>query len=186
MAAPPAALFLASLQAFGVATQADLAPLATQLNALAAQVAALPTQAQLNALAAQVAALPTQAQLNALAAQVAALPTLAQIQATIAAALAPHNAPAVAAAASAVALDIADARRRNKRDDRGVAFAVVPRSDGTPPPNWPPGFDRDALVEGPIAAVDGLLGDYGLPNGAPAALFTRRNALARHIGTPRA
>ena len=154
MAAPPAALFLASLQAFGVATQADLAPLATQLNALAAQVAALPT--------------------------------LAQIQATIAAALAPHNAPAVAAAASAVALDIADARRRHKRDDRGVAFAVVPRSDGTPPPNWPPGFDRDALVEGPIAAVDGLLGDYGLPNGAPAALFTRRNALARHIGTPRA
>ena len=48
------------------------------------------------------------------------------------------------------------------------------------------GFDCDALVEGPIAAVDGLLGDYGLPNGAPAALFTRRNALARHIGTPRA
>jgi len=30
---------------------------------------------------------------------------------------------------------------------------VVPRADGTPPPNWPVGFDRAALRAGPIAAV---------------------------------
>ena len=61
------------------------------------------------------------------------------------------------------------------RVDGEKRFSVDP----TPPP-----LDRGALVEGPIAVIDGLLGDYGLPNGAPAALFTRRNALARHIGTP--
>lgn len=42
--------------------------------------------------------------LDAMQAQIAALPTLAQIQASIAAVLAPHNAPAVAAAATATTL----------------------------------------------------------------------------------
>ena len=52
------------------------------------------------------------------------------------------------------------------------------------PLNWPAaGFERVALVSGPIAAVDALLGDFGLPFGAPLAPLVRRNALARHIGT---
>ena len=129
--------------------------------------------------------LVTQAQLAAAIAPIAA--QLAALQLSVdelAAQLAAHNAPAVAAAASAIALSIAGARRRNDRDGRGVAFAVVPRSDGTPPPRWPEGFDRDALVEGPVKLVDDLLEDYGLPHGAPAGAFARRNALARHIGTP--
>ena len=42
----------------------------------------------------------------------------------------------------------------------------------------------DDVVEGPISAIDAILGDYNLPHGAAAgALFERRNALARHIGT---
>jgi len=42
-----------------------------------------------------------------------------------------------------------------------VAYAVVPRADGTPPPNWPAGFDRAAL-RGPIAIINALLVDHGL------------------------
>ncbi len=61
----------------------------------------------------------------------------------------------------------------------------MPRSDGTPPPNWPAGFDRDALGQGPIAVVDLLLADYGLPHGPPAPLVSRRRSLAVHIGTKR-
>lgn len=64
-----------------------------------------------------------------------------------------------------------------------MAYAVVPRYDGTSPPHWPAGFSREELVEGDIAVVDALLIDYGLPLDAPAELFVRRNALARHIGT---
>ena len=138
------------------------------------------------AVALQAIGLATQAQLAAAIAPIAA--QLAALQLSVdelSAQLAAHNAPAVAAAASAIALSIAGARRRNDRDSRGVAFAVVPRSDGTPPPRWPEGFDRDALVEGPVEVVDDLLEDYGLPHGAPAGgAFARRNALARHIGTP--
>jgi len=66
-----------------------------------------------------------------------------------------------------------------------VAYAVVPRADGTPPPAWPAGFDRAALSGGPVAAVDALLGDYGLTHGPPAAAAARRCALAVHLGTPR-
>ena len=175
MAAPAPLAHAAALQAAGFAMQSDIAPLATtaQLGALQAQVAALQAQ-----VAAQVAALQ---------AQVAALPSLAQIQATIAAALAPHNAPAVAAAASATVQAVAAARARNAHDERGVAYAVVPRYDGTLPPNWPVGFSRDELVEGPIGVVDTVLKDYGLPHGALAGgQFVRRNALARVIGAPRA
>jgi hypothetical protein len=176
--AAAAAPLLAALQALGLATQADLAPLATQAQ-VAAAVAPLATQAQVAAdIAAAVAALQV---------QVAALPSLAQINAAILAALAPHNAPAVAAAASAIAQSIGDARRRNRHDLCGVPLAVVPRADGTPPPNWPAaGFCRDSLVEGPIAAVDALLADYGLPSGPPTGVFARRNALAHHLGAPRA
>ena len=68
---------------------------------------------------------------------------------------------------------------------RGVPFTPVPRLDGTPPPSWPAaGFDRAALVEGPIAAVDALLGDYGIPAGAGVgAPVVRRIALAQALGT---
>ena len=67
-----------------------------------------------------------------------------------------------------------------------MAYVAVPRDDGALPPNWPAGFSRGDLVEGPIGVIDLMLNDYGLPHGAPAALFERRNALARHIGTMRA
>ncbi len=61
---------------------------------------------------------------------------------------------------------------------------VVPRKDGMVPPHWPAGFERGALIAGPIADVDALLADDGLPNGAGAGgLVQRRNALAAHIGT---
>ncbi len=63
----------------------------------------------------------------------------------------------------------------------GAAYAVVPLADGTPPPNWPIGFDRAMLRTGPIAVVISLLTDYGLV--PPAAAFDRRNLLALHIGT---
>jgi hypothetical protein len=155
MGAPPAAAlaaFVAMLQAAGIASQFDIA------NA----VAPLATQAQVNA-----------------------LPTLAQIQAAIAAAiaaaLAPHNAPAIAAAAAASAQAIINARAANSHSRSGVAYAVVPRADGTPPPNWPAGFHRAALRSGPIAAITLLLNDYGVL--VPAAAFDCRNALALHIGT---
>jgi hypothetical protein len=209
MALPPAAvaqlgaLFNAAL-AGEVVTRADLAnavaPLATsaqvaaqfaglptlaQFNALAAQVAGLPTLAQFNALAAQVAAQPTLAQFNALVAQVAAQPTLAQIQALLTATLAPHNAPLIAATATATMQAIVAARAHNAHDRSGVAYAVVPLADGTPPPSWPAGFERSDLVSGPVAAIDALLGDYALPHGAPATLIARRDALALHIGTTR-
>jgi hypothetical protein len=58
---------------------------------------------------------------------------------------------------------------------------VVPLADGTPPPNWPIGFDRAMLRTGPIAIVTSLLTDYGLVS--PAAAFDRRNLLALRIGT---
>ena len=133
------------------------------------------TQAQL---AAAVAPLATQAQL-------AAMPTLAQIQAAIAAALAPHNAPAIAAAAAATVQAIVASRALNAHDRSDLAYAVVPRPDGSPPPSWPVGFARRALIYGPIDVVDSLLTDYGLPHGAPIQPPERRSALAAHIGTMR-
>jgi hypothetical protein len=71
--------------------------------------------------------------------------------------LAPHNAPAVAAIASASVQAINAARAQNARDSSGEPYAVVPRSDGSLP-HWPLGFDRGAL-RGPIAAVDALLNE---------------------------
>ena len=115
-----------------------------------------------------------------LTAAIAALP--GQVNASIQAALAQHNAPVIAAAASATALAIAEARARNAHDRDGEAYAVVLRVDGTPPPNWPAGFDRNALATCNNATAAALLTDYQLL--VPVALRARRNALARHIGTP--
>ena len=147
---------VALLQGLGMATRADLAPLATQ--------------AQLNA---QQAA--TQAQLNAMQAVL-----LQQMHAL----LAPLNAPAIAAAAAATVQAIAAARAQNAHDRSHVPYAVVPRADGTLPPNWPAGFSRAGL-RGPIATVDTLLADYGLAAPAGAHAQVRRDALAQHIGTMR-
>ena len=164
-----------------LATNAQVAGVQQQVNALAAQVAALPTVAQFNALAAQ---------FNALAAQVAAQPTLAQIQAAVAAAvaaaLAPHKAPAVAATAAATVQAVVVARGMNNHHLNGVAYAVVPRADGTAPPSWPAaGLRRATLRTGPIAVVNALLNDSWLLPLAlplPVTALDRRNALAAHIG----
>ena len=59
----------------------------------------------------------------------------------------------------------------------------MPLADGTPPPNWPAGFDRFALIRGPIAVIDALLNDFNLP--LPFSEHDRRDALALHIGTKR-
>ena len=168
---------IAALQAAGFAMQADLAPLATNAQ-LAAQLAAL--QAQMTGqLAAQQAQMT--GQLAALQAQMNGQFALLQAQ------LGQLGIPAIAGAASAIVHAIASARAQNAHDERGVAYAIVTCDDGTRPQNWPAaGFTRDDLVEGPIATVDLLLADYGLPHGAPAALYARRNALARYIGAPRA
>ena len=121
-----------------------------------------------------------QAQMQAQHAAVQA--QLAQMQAL----LLPPNVPAIVAAATATVQSIGASRVQNAHDRSGEAYAVVQRTDGTPPPHWPAGFDRAALVDGPIAAIDTLLNDFGLPHGAPAATVReRRNALARHIGKMR-
>ena len=184
MAVPPAALaqIVAGINvAFAgvIATPADIAlavaPLASLVQ-LQNAVAPLATQAA------------TQAQLAAMQAQIAAQFAAMQVQlAAIQALLAPVNVPAIAAAATAVVQSIVAARMENKHDHSGPAHAyeVVLLADGTVPPNWPPGFERVALVSGPIAVVDALLNDYGLPNGPPGALVDRRDALALHIGTTR-
>lgn len=80
---------------------------------------------------------------------------------------------------------IAAARRENAHDLDGVAYTVVPCADGAAPANWPVGFDRDQLRGAPVAVIDALLGDYGLPHGPPRPVIERRNALAVHIGTGR-
>jgi hypothetical protein len=188
--AAAAAPLIAAFQAAGFAMQADLAPLATQ-----AQLAPLATQAQLAPLAtqAQLAPLATQAQLAPLATQANVNAQFAAAQANINAQflliqnqLALIGVPAIAGAATAIVQAVAAARAQNAHDHRGVAYIAVPRDDGTLPPNWPAGFNRDDLVEGPIGVIDTVLNDYGLPHGAPAGLFVRRNALARYIGAPRA
>ena len=147
-----------------------------RFTALQNQVAALPSQAQITALQNQVAALPTQVQFNALAAQLAAIQTQ----------LAALNIAASVAAISAGVQAIARARADNMHDKRDIAYTVVPLSTGALPVAWPAGFDRAALVEGPIVRVDALLAEYGLPSGPPQGAAVRRNALALHIGTYRA
>ena len=158
---------LAWLQGMGFATQADLE----------AAVEPLATRAQLEPLATRAQLATLQAQVTALAQQVAQLS--AQLQALLA-----PNAPAIAAAASATVQATAAARAKNAHDRSAEPYAVVPRADGTLPPNWPAAFDRAGL-RGPIAAVDALLNDYGLavPHGATA--LARRDALALYIGAIR-
>ena len=100
--------------------------MAADAAALAAMIAAfqgvgLASRADITA---AVAPLATQAQFSVLEGQVAQILAL----------LAPHGVPAIAGAASAIMLATAAARAENARDARGVAFAVVPRADGTPPP----------------------------------------------------
>ena len=165
MAAPPVNPLLAP-SASGPMT--GLAPVQAAVDArftaLQNQVAALPTQVQFNA------------QFNALAAQVAAIQTQ----------LAALNIAASVAAISAGVQAIARARADNMHDKRDIAYTVVPLSTGALPVAWPAGFDRAALVEGPIVRVDALLAEYGLPSGPPQGAAVRRNALALHIGTYRA
>ena len=168
MAAP----HIAALQAAGFAMQADLLPLVTNVQ-LAAATAPLATNVQLAAMQANMNAqlVAMQGQLVAMQGQFAAM----QAQ------LALIGIPAIAAAASASVQAIANARVVNNHCRSGVAYAVVPLADGTPPPNWPIGFDRAMLRAGPIAAVTLLLTDYGLV--PPAVALDRRNLLALHIGS---
>lgn len=126
---------------------------------------------------AQAAQLPTMtAEMEALFAQHSTPAVAAAAEAATAA-----NAAAVAAAA-ATARAIGAARAENARDC-AVPYATVPRADGTPPPAWPVSFDRDALCSGPIAAVDALLTQYGLP--LSRTVLARRTRLALHIGLRR-
>lgn len=110
---------------------------------------------------------------------------LAGAVANIQAQLALMNPAGVTAAALQSLQAIEAARGRNRHDQRGVLYTPVPRPDGTLPPSWPAGgFDRAALVEGPIPAVDALLADYGLPAGPGAGTVpARRVALAQALGT---
>ena len=149
-------------------------PLPAPLGLDASLAAALaPMQNQLNAMQNQM-----QNQLNAMQNQMQNQHIAVQNQL---AAINPGNIAAIAAQSIHV---IETARRLNQHGLRGVPYALVPLADGTPPPNWPVGFDRAALVEGGIAAVDLLLGDYGIPAGAGVgAPIVRRIALAQALGT---
>jgi len=151
-------------------TQDDLAPLATQ-----AQLAAVQAQMQAQFAAVQVQMVQMHAQMQAQLGQMQ-VQIIEQMQAL----LTPHNAPAIAAAASATVQSIVASRLENSRN---VVYAVVLRADGTQPLNWPAGFGRSALFRGSIAVVDALLDDYGLPQAPHTAAWERRNALAVHIGT---
>ena len=119
---------------------------ATQAQHTAALAGLTATQAQHTGLLGGVA--NTLAQMLAQLAQMQA--QLAQMQAQ----LAPLNVAAVAGAASRVVQATAAARARNLHDRRGVPLAPVPREDGSQPPNWPAGFDRDELHDGAIGTVD--------------------------------
>ena len=156
-------------------TKADLVPLATQAQLADVQAQMVQMQAQMVQLQTQLGQMQvqTQAQLGQMQVQI-----IAQVQAL----LAPHNAPAIAAAASATVQSIVASRLENSHDRTNVVCAVVLRADGTQPPHWPAGFGRSALFRGPIAVVDALLDDYGLPQAPHTAIWERRNALAVHIG----
>jgi hypothetical protein len=157
---------------------AAIAPLATNVQLVAA-IAPLATNVQL---AAAIAPLATTVQLANTNAQLVAMQANINAQfAALQAQLALIGIPVIAAAAAAAVQAIVSARVANNHSRSGVAYAVVPRADGTAPLNWPAGFDRATLRTGPIAVITALLNDYGLI--APAAAFDRRNLLALHIGT---
>ena len=105
--------------------------------------------------------------------------SLVAIQAQLAAVL--PNANALAARVTGIIF----ARNNNNHDREGVDYEVVPLAGGQAPASWPAGgLNRASLRIMPIATVDALLGEYGLPAGPQAgAPIVRRNALARHIGT---
>ena len=188
MAAPAlhpavAAGIAAAAGGFGLAPLGPaFAQLANETAANTAAIAAL--SANVAALTATVAPLPA-----AVAANTAALALLAPLPAALAALtanVAALNIPALAAGAAAHAHACTLARAENAHDRRGVPLAAVPLAGGPGVLLWPPGFDRAALFEGAVAAVDTLLHGYGLPAGAAAGNhFARRNALALHLGTPR-
>ena len=119
-------------------------------------------------------------------AALAALPAqIAALQAQIAALV---NVPAIAGQVVQTAQAVLAAQRLNRHDRDAEPYAMVPLNDGAAPANWPvppaAGFDRGALMRGPVALVDLLLADYGLAHGALAGPpLVRRNALARRIGT---
>jgi hypothetical protein len=143
---------------------------------MAAPVAPLVAAFQAAGFAMQVdlAPLATTAGMNA---QIALMNAqLAALQAQLAA----IGIPAIFGAVSANVQAIIAARAENNHSRNGVAYVMVPRADGTPPPHWPVGFDRAAL-RGHNAAVLLLVNDYGLQ--PPANPLGRRNALAQHIGT---
>ena len=167
MAAPIHPVVAAGAAGLGPA----LVQLANESAANTAAIAAL--TANVAALAATVAPLP-----GAVAANTAALGVLTANVAALTAAVAALNIPAIAAGAAAHALTCTIARAANAHDHRGVPLNPVPH--GCPGAlAWPPGFDRAALIEGPVAAVDALLLAYGLPAGAAAP--QRARAAPRHL-----
>ena len=127
-----------------------------------------------------IAPLATQAQMQ-LQLQEMQVQLIAQMHAL----LAPHNAPAIAAAATATVQSIITARMRNAHDRSDVAYAVVPLANGTLPPHWPVGFNRTALLRGNINQINDLLNDFGLAQPLHTSALNRRNELAVHIGTMR-
>jgi len=127
-----------------------------------------------------IAPLATQAQMQ-LQLQEMQVQLIAQMHAL----LAPHNAPAIAAAATATVQSIITARMRNAHDRSDVAYAVVPLANGTLPPHWPMGFNRTALFRGNINQINDLLNDFGLAQPLHTSALNRRNELAVHIGTMR-
>ena len=149
------------------------APFATQEN-VSAQFAAHSQQVQ-----GQLAAM--QAQLQQMQAQMQAQLALLQVNliAQMQVMLMPQNAPAIVIAV-ATARAVLAARARNAHDLRGVAYAAVPRDDGSLPPNWPAAFSRDALVEGPIGVIDAILNDWPAARPTPWAFRAPQRARGAH------
>ena len=161
---------MAAVIAAGLAGVGAVGPMLQQLAIdSAANTVALAALAPLPAAVAAltIAVTNLSAQVAALSAQVALL-----------------NAPALAAGAAAFATTCARVRADNAHDRRDVPLIAVPHSV---PVAWPVGgFGRADLIEGPIAAIDALLGGYGLPAGpGVGGAMDRRNALAAHLGTKR-
>ena len=90
------------------------------------------------------------------------------------------NIAAALGAAGTTPQRIAIAKSCNKHEDDSRVFVVVPTNAGATPPNWPVGFDIPMLRAMNTAAVNALLGDYGLH--VVGCLSIKRRGLARHIG----
>jgi hypothetical protein len=72
------------------------------------------------------------------------------------------------------------ARKANSSAADDDSLTPVPRDDGQLPPMWPEGFDADALLHKPVAAVDALLTFYHLGTSGPHK--ERRKRLAEYLG----